>query len=333
MEVISKLLIWDEAKQYDVDEVSYVIAPVKHDAKPFTNKNYEAAKFMVFYLDKADSMQMKVIEILGAAGTSLGNNIPEIASTAFTNMYINKNKSIVSINANVIFYNESYITESSFKITNGTWSKIKFKLQNEIHDITGGGILTGRSGANLHAVWDTWYTVGYWYDTNTGIVVGDPIILSSWMVCVSGCEDNQNPDDPFGEYLIQGNLPGILPLQTIEDDITLSSIANGRMPVSPLLVSWQAHVKAVFDPNTQLWLSVIGSPPFPVPVSQPFIDDYGDPGVLFCRVGTWSFSYYVLNFKSIHVSFNFVSIYDYVYGTGTTTRTFDDGLSKVFWAN
>jgi hypothetical protein len=196
MEIITKLINWDEAKQYDIDSVSYVIAAVKHETKPFTNKSYEAAKFLVFYIDKSDSMQMKIIEILGAAGTSLGSNITEIASTSFSNMYLNKNTRIININANVIFYNDNYISESNFVITSGTWHKGNFKLQNQIH--SGIGASSFRSGANLNAIYETWYTIGYWFDLSTGDIVGDPVILNSYQVCISGC-DNTSASDVFGD--------------------------------------------------------------------------------------------------------------------------------------
>ena len=152
MKAMNAYLNWDEAKEYNTDGIKYLIAPVKHDVKPFTNKDFEAAKSLVFYEDDLKKIHMDVVEILSDKGTSLGNNVQEIIRTAFINMYLGKSKSTTNVNANVIFYNEDYISKSSYKIIKGTWSKSKFKLQNEKK-------ADKRQGSRTEAVYEHWYFI------------------------------------------------------------------------------------------------------------------------------------------------------------------------------
>ena len=187
MKAINAYLNWDEAKEYNADGIKYLIAPVKHDAKPFTNKDFEAAKSLIFYEDNLGKIHMDVVEILSDKGTSLGNNVQEIIRTSFINMYLGKSKNTINVNANVIFYNEDYISKSSYKITKGSWSKSKVALLN------------ARKVGNSHAgrteaVYEQWYTIGYWYDLATGVIV-DWVILREWVVCISGCD--APPDAPL----------------------------------------------------------------------------------------------------------------------------------------
>ena len=195
MQAIEKLLNWEDAKEYANDGVQYVLVPCAYEIKPFRNKSFEAAKMLVFYLDKSGNMKMKISEILSAKGTSLGNNLREIISRSFVNYYTGKNKSTSSINANIIFYNENYIPENSYKIVNGSWLPAKFVLQNK--KITHSDQHVSTAGTlSASGYYETWYLVGYFYDLDTGEIISAEII-NTWQQCVGIC-DTWGPVDDFG---------------------------------------------------------------------------------------------------------------------------------------
>ena len=104
MLAIGELLNWKAAKEYFTDGVHYVLVPCNYEIKPFLNKSYEAAKSLIFYLDKVGNIQLKISEVLSVKGTSLSNNVQEIIRRSFINTLLGENVSTSSINANIIFF-------------------------------------------------------------------------------------------------------------------------------------------------------------------------------------------------------------------------------------
>lgn len=181
MRGLNVLLDWTSAIEYKINGIDYVVALVKQDIKPFPNKNFEAARSLVFYIDNTGNMHMKIIEILSKKGGSLGQNIQSIANIAFVNEHFNKSYRIENLTANIVFYDEGYHHQSSFQLTNGTWLKGKVEIQNNEGPAKTRPVPV-KIGRTTCGSCQTWYLVGFLYDVNTGEVLRIDI-LAQWDEC------------------------------------------------------------------------------------------------------------------------------------------------------
>jgi hypothetical protein len=168
--------------------------PINEDLKPFQNKNFEASRCLIFYRDKSVKINMYVEEILSDKNTSLGDNIQEIMRLAFVNKYSGQNNNVTNVNLNVIFYNEDYNYESSFKVLDGRWSKNKFIIQNRNSKANNRIINTVSRIAGCGGC-QTYYTVGTLYYIDTGEIISQEI-LGSYQEG-DGC-DVGGSGDPYG---------------------------------------------------------------------------------------------------------------------------------------
>lgn len=176
MQKIEKILNWGNAKQYSLEGIKFVITPIDEDIKPFQNKSFEAARCLIFYQDKSGGMHMNVEEVLSDRNNSLGNDIPVIMKTGFENMYFNKRQNTMRINATAIFYDEKYYYKSSFKITNGSFSKNKFLVENKKSPAQKRQITTLTPTTSCSDDCQTWYIVGTWYYLDTGEIIDQEIV-------------------------------------------------------------------------------------------------------------------------------------------------------------
>ena len=73
--------------------------------------------------------------------------------------------------------------------------------------------------------------------------------------------------------------------------------------------------------------------PWPVPISQAFTDNNGNPATLVASLGPWHMALpIVLTIKSVLVIFNLIEIRSYIYTTGVRVLTFNEGIMKVITA-
>lgn len=135
---------------------------------------------------------MNVIEILSKKAGSLGNDIQEIARIAFINKYMTRNNNLHNVDANIVFYDERYHRESSFKVTNGSWAKTNINFQNQAGAPKRRAVplMLGRTTCETC---QHWYLIGFWYDLQTGQVV-DYEILDEW----DECTDPGGPPAGYG---------------------------------------------------------------------------------------------------------------------------------------
>lgn len=202
MEKLGELLNWDDAKEYNQDGFHYLVVIVNQKIKPLSNQNFEAVRGLVFYKDNFGKMQMNIIEALSKKGRNLGNSIQDIVSIAFSNKYFDESHTIKNMNANVIFYDENYKLGSSYETINGTWAKVNIKLLNKAtvkllknnNSITQRQFASTTSQAGSCGTCTTWYSVGYWYDLQTGYIVSTEI-LNTWTDCTGG---NDPPSAGYG---------------------------------------------------------------------------------------------------------------------------------------
>jgi hypothetical protein len=132
---MSPSIIWDQATVHERSDMSYVIMPLKEVIKPFKNKNYEFFRNVIFYKQKTGKTNMIIVEVLSKKGESLGNDLQNIAITAFENKYFSRSESIGELNAYVIFYNENYVQDTSFQLQNGKWAPARVSFRSDL-DIT-----------------------------------------------------------------------------------------------------------------------------------------------------------------------------------------------------
>jgi hypothetical protein len=172
---IRRLLKWEEAKESNYEGYTYLVVSTDEGINPFSNKEFEAQRAVVFYKDNEGRMQMEIIEVLSQNGNSLSLDIQEIASASFINKHFNKNKDIQNIDAAILFYNQNYRLENSYELKNGIWEKANIKL------VIGKGAVNKRTVASTTArrascYCETWYLIGYWYSIDTGQIISYHIL-------------------------------------------------------------------------------------------------------------------------------------------------------------
>lgn len=193
MEKISKKIDWSNSYLYRQDKINFVFVPITEDIKPFKNKNYEAARSLIFYKDKSGNMSMKIIEIISEKGGTLGD-VETIMLKAFINYYLDERNAIGNTNANVAIYERDYKYEKSFQVKNGGWSLSKTEFNNR----RGANVLRRISTMGQRTTCyscETWYLVGTWYDLQTGQIV-DQKILDQWYVCSGDTPPNGYGSSP-----------------------------------------------------------------------------------------------------------------------------------------
>ena len=182
MQKLASLLKWDQAKAYKQEGIQYVIVPVDQQLKPLRNKNYEAGRSVVIYRDQSFKMQLKIIEIISAKAGNLGSTVTDISSLAFANMILNKRKDIGTTNVSILFYNEQYHHLKSFRTKDGKWDNARIHLSIRKNATTQKRLASTMSQTVTCQKCTTWYSVGIWYDLNTGEIVSYEI-LDQWEEC------------------------------------------------------------------------------------------------------------------------------------------------------
>lgn len=143
--------------------------------------------------------------------------------------------------------------------------------------------------------------------SNDGVGGGDPNLPDDIVSGNDNASTSESAPDP------SSNLSG-------------SPSANGSM----ISITWWAYVAYQYNYTTKQFINVNPGAPYPVPVSQPFTDDNGNPAVLYCSTAPdWKFKWYPLTLTTMYAIWDFVGIRMYVYTTGTISLSFDLGMSKV----
>lgn len=132
---MSSIINWDKATTLQRNDLNYTIIPLKESITPFKNKSYEFFRDVIFYKDNTGKTNMTIIEVLSKKGESLGNDLQNIAITAFENKYFSRSQSIEAINAFVFFFDENYAQSASFQFQNGTWTPARASFRSDL-DIT-----------------------------------------------------------------------------------------------------------------------------------------------------------------------------------------------------
>ena len=188
--ILGKVLKWDNGAFYEAEGLKYVIVPIDNSMKPLKNRKYFGGRAIVIYQKASDKMQLTIIEAISKEAPVGGRTFGEILQKAFLNKMLNASADVSQTNVNIIFYNGMYDHENSYRFTDGKWSRDKMQIINK----------KGPSGrnVNLSAIsktvasesnCTTWYTVGIWYDSQTGDMV-DYIILNEW----TECDDDYVPE-------------------------------------------------------------------------------------------------------------------------------------------
>lgn len=125
-------ILWENATEQDKDGFDYAIVPLKENIKPFKNKNYEFFRDIIFYQDKNKKANMIILEVLGKKNESLGTNLQKIAMTSFENKYFSQTQNIDALNASILFYNESYLRDTSFQVQNGKWLPARISFRSDL---------------------------------------------------------------------------------------------------------------------------------------------------------------------------------------------------------
>lgn len=188
MTKLSLLFDWNSATAYKQNGLQYMVVPVKQGLKPLRNQKFEAARAVIFFQDRLGEIHMNVVEILNLKEKRINMSISEIASISFENKYFGTNKPVGTLSASISFYNQEYRSEISFKTSEGTWLLSKSKFVNKKGSTTKRRIPSTMNQRTTCQTCTTWYTVGFWYDFQTGEII-DYEILDQW----EECSDNSPP--------------------------------------------------------------------------------------------------------------------------------------------
>jgi len=129
---ISKTTEWKNAFEIQEKGITYLFVPVKEDIKPFTNKDFEFFRYLIFSRAGASAVSLSVIEVLGDKKYSFESDNRQIAITAFKNKTEGNTGNIGNTNAAVIFYNNDYKPTASFKLNNGAWSTARITFRSDL---------------------------------------------------------------------------------------------------------------------------------------------------------------------------------------------------------
>lgn len=195
MQRLNRILDWDKAELYKSDEIHFLVVAVKENKKILKNKHFEGIRALIFYKDRGGIQQFTIIEALSKKDFEISSETQQIAKTAFLNMLLSQNKRIAHENLSISFYDMDYILQSSFSVTDGLFSKSKFKMLNtgkvfinekiKTNSIDGSisSPLSTKAKINTCQVCTDYATIGIWYDLQTGQVVSTEII-DQWTECI-----------------------------------------------------------------------------------------------------------------------------------------------------
>ena len=190
---LGTLLAWSQAKEYNADGFKYIVVPVEEGLTSLSNPNFESLRGAVFYKENY-AMRMMVVEVLSEKGGRLNAGFYQIASTAFTNKHFHQRKPIGRMNGQVLFYDDHYKYNGTYRVIFGNWSKGNFKLENQKGATVRKRIAGTLMQSTSCSVCTTWYTIGYWFDIQTGEIVDSEIVDQ-----YEDCSGTWAPDPGYGE--------------------------------------------------------------------------------------------------------------------------------------
>lgn len=267
---IEKKLKWQEAKTYVRNDMWFVVVPLDIKAQPFKDKSTTAGRSVVFYSAEPGKMDMHVIEILGK--NAAGFNVLDLSRIAFENRYFNKADGYERMTANILFYDRNYVTNGSYKLTNGAWSGSNFFLGLKKAFTSRDRIMASISQGSSCGTCTKMFLVGFWYDKQTFEVV-DYEILAEWDECV---EVDRNPE--YGDGVTATNsrdcmdecikkiesLSGNSSTDNTTTSVTIETISNIRKYKN---IKWKIHkgltwsiysyekgIVRLADPATNKWV-------------------------------------------------------------------------------
>ena len=196
MHHIGDSLQWSAASVYDDGGLHFTVVPVKSSDEAFTNRKFVGGKALVFY-DSGGVSKMKIIETVADREKAPAMNVAQLAHDAFLHVSKSAQSTRVSGEAHVLSYGSDYALEASLKVGEGRFIKENFRLLAS----PVGGVSDERKKLALSnqrgPYFETWYTVGIWYDLDTGDIISYAI-LSTYQQCVMGC-DEYVPQDDWGD--------------------------------------------------------------------------------------------------------------------------------------
>ncbi len=201
MKAVARLLNWNEATEYLSNNKRYVITPFASKISKPIIKNYDTHRSAVFFYDNAARLHMKIVELISARGESLGTKPQETILKAFLEGYSETTSQFIASGGSIIFYNENYMPEKSFSISNGKLlenhcSTNTLALKNKKDRLSTPAGIPSSSASASDDSWETWYLVFYVYDISTGEILSADII-NSWQQCTGTC-DSWGPADDLG---------------------------------------------------------------------------------------------------------------------------------------
>ncbi len=184
MQKLGEKIDWENAKEYLHNKEKYLVAPIKGEKKPFTNKTIEAVRNIIFYKNTVGQMGMNIVEIIGKKNDKIDGDFQYLSFKAFVNKETGANVALDNLTASIHFYNDSYSRTVSYQAERGSMAKSHNRLLNGIGQPKNREVPT-LVGRTTCVTCQTYYLIGIWFDLQTGQVI-DYIVLDAWNDCTGG---------------------------------------------------------------------------------------------------------------------------------------------------
>ena len=319
IELLKENLAFGSARTEQLDNKhDFLVLPIKDDLINKKNFDKHSTLTLLLITDKVGKISSGSIVYFQPSD---GEKLKLLPENTFSNLFNGKK---VTINGTYKMLTVSGRWISQFETKNGKlFSTGTIQQKEESNKGTQASKTTGCID---------WYlvTTFHWADgttTQTSEYIG---------TTCDNCDDPNEmslcPDGGGG-----GDGPGPDDIVTGEDEAITTSSATAPDPNTGLsgssILSYTFHALCEweYDFTDEHFDYITQYKPFPVPVSQVFTDDNGNPATFFLNVlDDWSASKTPLTTRTVLVSWSFLYTQTFVYTTGTRGPfTFSDGFSKV----
>ncbi|HTJ10555.1 MAG TPA: hypothetical protein VL547_00950 [Dinghuibacter sp.] len=138
---IGKLIDWDNARMYHAGSAENLVVPFKESLHPFSDRDFEAARAIVFSAGPKGVPQFRIVEVISNKGGHLNPDIRDVAAAV-----TGKTAQPVSgVDAHVIVYNRYYAREAMYTYSNGSPSPGTMSIANVPHGYRFGDTRTALS--------------------------------------------------------------------------------------------------------------------------------------------------------------------------------------------
>lgn len=125
---------WDRTVSFDHSNSNYLMVAINDVRKPFKNKQYEFARFLVLQVEGRTVLNTHVVEVLSKPEKPLPENLFQVCKNAILQDSQTKTVAREESEGYVILFDDDYRQINAFEMKDGSWnsSSIRFRSDKEI---------------------------------------------------------------------------------------------------------------------------------------------------------------------------------------------------------